>query len=48
LTEVVVSDFKKWMRDQAGDMCPKLERFLAWRVANLEQLEPEALRARHN
>lgn len=47
LTEVMVSDFKKWMRDQAGDMCRKLEQFLARRVANPEQLEPEALRARH-
>ena len=47
LTEAMVNDFKKWMRQQGWDMGRKLDQFHAWRVANPEQLQPESLRARH-
>jgi hypothetical protein len=47
LTEAMLSDFKKWLRQQADVMGDKLEQFRAWFVANPENLEPEALRARH-
>lgn len=47
LTEAMVNDFNKRLRDQAEDMCRKLEQFRTWRVANPEKLEPEPLRTRH-
>jgi hypothetical protein len=47
LTEAVLTDFKKWLREQTDDMGGKLEQFRAWLAANPEKLEPEALRVRH-
>ena len=47
LTEAVLTDFQKWLRDQAHDLGDKLQQFRAWLVTNPEKLEPEALRVRH-
>jgi hypothetical protein len=47
LTEAVLTDFKKWLREQAHDLGDKLQQFRAWLVTNPEKLEPEALRVRH-
>jgi len=47
LTEAMLTDFKKWLRDQAYDMGDKLGQLRAGLVANPEKLEPAALRARH-
>ena len=47
LTETAVADFRKWLREQAGELGKKLEQLRAWRADNPEGLEPEALRTRH-
>ncbi len=47
LTEAMLNDFKRWLREQADDLGNQLEQFRAWLMANPDKLEPEELRARH-
>ncbi len=47
LTEAVLKDFTQWLLEEPNDMRKHLEQFCAWRTANPEKLEPEALHARH-
>jgi hypothetical protein len=47
LTAALLKDFNDSLRDQPADMGKKLAQFQAWRMANPEKLEPEALRTRH-
>jgi hypothetical protein len=47
LTEPVLKDFKRSLRDDPDATVKKLEGFRAWLATNPEKLEPEALRTRH-
>ncbi len=47
LTGAMKNDFKSGLRDHTADMGRKLDQLDAWRVANPDKLEPEALRTSH-